>query len=97
VAISSTRSVIARSAATWQSHQPAPSLRGAQRRGNLIVLFPSPLMGEGEDEGEILLFTPRFSRYYQDKDFECSISKLHWFFNLFSIRINRLIFIKIYI
>jgi hypothetical protein len=23
--------------ATWQSHQPAPSLRGAQRRGNLIL------------------------------------------------------------
>jgi len=75
------KTVIARSAATWQSHR----------------FFPSPLMGEGEDECEILLFTPRFSRYYQDKDFECSISKLHWFFNLFSIRINRLIFIKIYI
>jgi hypothetical protein len=30
------KSVIARSAATWQSHPPAPSLRGAQRRGNLI-------------------------------------------------------------
>jgi hypothetical protein len=36
VRISSTRSVIAKSAATWQSHPPAPSLRGAQRRGNLI-------------------------------------------------------------